>query len=431
MMISNVRVAALGVALMLACIPGSGEAQTAADRGIQREQRRIQREPRDAGADHRPADGFIQKAHETGDAGYLARAEQALHKAIEMAPNHPGASRHLAYVFSSRHDFQAAVDQAQKAIALAPDDADAHGVLGDAYLELGEYDRAAVAYETMMRLKSDLASYARRSGLKSITGDPRGAIEDLEHAVAAGRASDQPRESIAWAEWQLGAEHFAIGELDAAERRYQAALDAFPSYYRALAGLAQLRAAQGHCAEAVELYGKALAVAPLPEYAAALGDLQASLGHAVEARKQYELVEHIGRLGVLNQVIYNRELAYFYADHGVKVDVALDLAQREMEVRRDIYAHDLLAWTLPKAGRSREALAPIEQALRLGTRDAKLFFHAGMIHRAAGKTERARDYLTRALATNPHFHVLQVVVARRTLDDISSDAAGVLDAVAP
>ncbi len=97
---------------------------------------------------------------------------------------------------------------------------------------------------------------------------------------------------------------------------------------------------------------------------------------------------------------------------------ALELAERELEVRRDVYTRDVLAWALHKNGKSREALVPLAEALKLGTKDARLFFHAGMIHHAVGDTPNARAALERALATNPHFHVLQADVARRTLRDI-------------
>ncbi len=180
-----------------------------------------------------------------------------------------------------------------------------------------------------------------------------------------------------------------------------------------------MRVAQGRLDEAAELYGKALAVTPLPEYAVALGDLYTAMGRAADAKRLYDLVEYIGQLNAVNKVIYNRELAYFYADHEMKLDVALALARAEYEVRRDVYGHDVLAWTLYRSGRWQESLAPMEEALKLGTRDAKLFFHAGMIHRAAGNTVLAREYLARALATNPHFHVLHAAVAARALDELA------------
>ena len=87
-------------------------------------------------------------------------------------------------------------------------------------------------------------------------------------------------------------------------------------------------------------------------------------------------------------------------------------------MRQDIYTYDVLAWALHKNGRSREAVTAMTEALRLGTRDARLFFHARMIYHAAGDLERARDYLARALATNPHFHVLQAAVAERALVEL-------------
>lgn len=119
-----------------------------------------------------------------------------------------------------------------------------------------------------------------------------------------------------------------------------------------------------------------------------------------------------------NKVLYNRELALFYLDHDMKLGEALDLARKELEVRGDIYTHDVLAWALYKNGRAADAVAPMKEALRLGTKDARLWFHAGMIHRAVGEPDKAREYLQRSLATNPHFHILQAEVARRTLREL-------------
>jgi tetratricopeptide (TPR) repeat protein len=420
MAISKLQALTVAILLVLSLGPALARAESSPDQSIQREQYKLRRNSRDAGAYHRLGDAYAQKARETGDLSYLTLAEQALRKALEITPGNAGAARHLAYVFSTRHEFVEAAAQARKAIELDPKDGDAYGVLGDAYLELGQYDRAGEAYDAMMGLKSDLASYGRRSGLKNVRGDPAGAIDDLRRAVASGQATGQPRESIAWAQWQLGAEHVAIGLHEAAETQYLAALQTYPGYYRALAGLAQVRVAQGRPDEAAELYGKALAVAPLPEYAVALGDLYTAMGRGPDAKRLYDLVEYIGQLNAVNKVIYNREFAYFYADRETKLDAALALARAEYEVRRDVYSHDVLAWVLYKSGRWQDSLAPMEEALKLGTRDAKLFFHAGMIHRAAGNTARAREYLARALATNPHFHVLHAVVAAHALDELTA-----------
>lgn len=421
------RVITVSVLVVLALAPdpllAQGAQGPAPDRSIHLYQRMLHRRPDDAGLYARLGDAYVQKARESGDVSYFDRAEQAFRKALQIDPRSSDAARHLAFVLYSRHDFDGAAREAQNAIALDPADVHAYGVLGDAYLEIGRYDQARQAYQTMMERHGDLYAYSRRAGLKTMTGDTDGAMEDLKRAIDDGRANRRPRESLAWAQWQLGQDYFAIGNLAGAEAQYREALQTFPNYYRASAGLAQVRAAQGKYEEAIGLYQKAVGVAPMPEYVAALGDVYAKIGRHDEAGKQYALVEYIGRLNALNQILYNRELASFYADHDIKLTESLDLAKKELEVRRDIYAYDLLAWALCKNGKPQEAMAAMTEALKLGTRDARLFFHAGMIHERLGEPERAKDYLRRALATNPHFHVLQADVARKTLSELEGPAS--------
>src|SRR5262245_5273987 len=414
--------AAALIALGLAS--GGGAEPTASDNHIAYYERLLRRNPNDARTYHRLGDALIRKARESGDVAYFNRAEPALRQATVLMPANAGAWRHLAYVFYSRHEFQEAATHARRAIELDASDGHAWGVLGDALLETGRYAEAEDAYRRMITIDADLHALGRRAGLKSIRGDTAGAVADLERAVAEGRAARRPAESIAWALWQLGSEHFAVGKLELAEARYLEALQIYPRYYRALAGLAQVRAAQKRYDAAIDLYSQSIGIIPLPEHVAALGDVLVKAGRPVEARKQYELVEYIGHLNTLNTVLYNRELAYFYADHDLKPETALELARQELTVRRDVYAHDVLAWALLKNGRPAEAGAAIAEALKLGTRDAKLFFHAGMIHLALGEETRARAYLTRALKTNPHFHVLHADTAARALASLARPATG-------
>jgi tetratricopeptide (TPR) repeat protein len=398
---------------------------TRTDNQIGYYQELLNRNPRNAKAYYGLGDALIRKARETGDADYFNRAEAALKKSLELAPKNVGAMRHLAYVFYSRHEFEPAAVHARKAIALDSTDADAYGILGDALLETGQYEGAEEAYRKMMDLEKNLYSYSRLAGLESMRGDSAGATADLERAIVCGKAQRAPAESIAWAQWQLGSDQFSLGNLEKAEANYRHSLDTYPNYYRALAGMAQMRAAQKRYTEAVEFYQKAIAILPMPDYVAALGDVYANMGNSVLAKQQYELVEYIGRLTALNQILYNRELAYFYADHEIKPKEALELAQRELDYRRDIYAYDVFAWSLYRNGKFEEARSAIQEALKLGTKDAKLLFHAGMIYQALGETDKAKDFLARALAMNPQFHVLLADKARTILgqlEELSTEA---------
>jgi tetratricopeptide (TPR) repeat protein len=388
-------------------------------------QQLIKRNPRNGKAFYGLGDALIRKARETGDPSHFNRAEEALKKSLEIAPTNAGAMRHLAYVFYSRHEFEPAALHSRKAIEMDANDGDSYGILGDALLEVGKYDEARDAYQRMMQLEDSLYSRSRLAGLKSFHGDPAGSITELEKAIAAGKGAKQPAESIAWAEWQLGTDHFTLGDLAKAEAYYRQSLQSYPNYYRAQAGMAQVRGAQKRYDEAIDLYQKAISVLPMPEYVAALGDLYGKIGKPAQARQQYELVEYIGRLNALNQVLYNRELAYFYADHDIKLSESLELAHRELDYRKDIYAYDLLAWSLYKNGKAEEARDAIHEALKLGTQDAKLFFHAGMIYYRLGENEKARGFLARAISTNPQFHVLHAETAALTLKQLDESVAHV------
>jgi len=192
-------------------------------------------------------------------------------------------------------------------------------------------------------------------------------------------------------------------------------LTTFPDYFRALASLGRIRAAQADIAGAIEQYEHAVRIIPDPSFVAALGDLYKLAGREKDAAAQYSLVEKIGRLNELNGTLYNRQLALFYADHDLKPDAAYTNASQEFTVRHDIYGADALAWTALKAGKITEAQRAIKEALRLGTRDARLFYHAGMIAQAAGDRSGAREYLKQALALNPQFDPMQATIAKRVL----------------
>jgi len=392
------------------------------DRTIAIYQRVLQVRPHDAESYYKLGDAYIEKGRETGDVAYFELASQALRKALQIDPELGPAHRHLALVLYTLHDFGGAIDQSQAALKLDPRDAYAYGVIGDARLETGDYDAAARAYATMIALHADLYSYARRSGLESVRGQTAACVADLSRAVADGRRTGNPPESIAWVQWQLGNEYFKTGNLSAAQQHYQDSLDTYPGYHRALAGMAQVRAAQGDFTAAAGLYKQAIAVIPMPEYAGALADVYTMMGRTQDAAEQQSLVEFIGRLNRINKVLYNRSLAYYYADHGIEVPVALELASTELKARRDIYGHDVMAWTLYKSGQPRAAQAQIQAALSLGTQDPRLFYHAGMIELELGRKDLARRDLSRALALNPHFQPIQDRVASRTLAMLHGDA---------
>jgi len=369
---------------------------------------------------------YLQKGRETGDAADFELAKGALEKSLDLLSNDPAAAfamTQMAVVCMAEHRFDDALAWAQKALALGSGDPSPWAIAGDALADMGDYAGASQAYSKLdsvfgsedEKLAFSYQRDTRTSFLRFIAGDTAGAIDLMRSAIQKAIEMHMPVENIAWSEYQLGEELFQTGEMASAEKAYLAALDQYPGYYRGLAGLAKVRASQARYSDAVDLFKKAIAAVPYPEYAAALGDVYQKLGNAQEARKQFELVEFIGYLSQINQQIHNRDLALFYADHNLKLNESLELARKELEVRRDIYSWDVLAWSLYKNGRFQEAADAIFHALSQGTRDAQLFFHAGMIYERVGDSAKAKSYLRQALATNPHFNILYSEKAAETL----------------
>ncbi|HVF46003.1 MAG TPA: hypothetical protein VNA17_00405, partial [Pyrinomonadaceae bacterium] len=169
---------------------------------------------------------------------------------------------------------------------------------------------------------------------------------------------------------------------------------------------------------AIPYLEKAVAARPDPATIALLGDVYKMAGRDSDAARQYELLDKIAVMGAQNGNIYGRELAMYYANHDIKVAEACDASVKEYETRRDIYGADAVAWTCFKAGRLEEAKRAMKDALRLGTKDAQLFYHAGMIEKAAGDQAVARTMLEKAVRLNPYFDPLQAIAARSALKEL-------------
>ena len=379
---------------------------------------RVAKDPKDFVALNQLGDAYLRRSRERGDVADLQRAEFALLRSLDLyGVGDYAATAQLAAVYVGMHRFDAALPLAREAIALKPSEAFAYGVLGDALLALGRYDEASDSYAAMLQIAPGLASHARIAGLFEIRGEAAATEQAWRNAV--GSQSRRP-ENSAWARVQLGHFYFQEGDLEQAGDEFQAALQAFPTYVHAEAGLARVEAARGDFDAAAERYQAVVARAPTLSYVVALGDVYTAAGRSSEAQAQYALAEAIGALAEANGVRSDLQLALFWADRGADPAQALARARSAYALRPNIYAADALAWALHRAGRSQEALPYAAEALRLGTRDSLLLFHSGMIHVAAGNTGAAAAALRTALDLNPRFSPLYASEAAATLRSLQA-----------
>jgi tetratricopeptide (TPR) repeat protein len=343
---------------------------------------------------------YLQKTRESADFAYVERAASVVNAMLEKDGGNFSALRFQNEIDLQRHNFRAVAERAESMTKYAPSDAGAWGNLGDASMELGEYDRAGQAYLKMFSLRPNLGSYNRLAYWRFVTGDGSAAISLMQSAVAAG---DPVPENTAWCLAELGDMYFKLGKVTEAAQSYSSALKTFATLHRALAGLGKTEASLGHTEAAIQSYKRAQSIVPLVEYAGALQDLYTAAGMTTKAKEQQDLIATIETIGRATNEKTNRNLALLLADHDRDLSLASDLMRTEIAVRPDVYTWDAWSWVLFKGGRLDEAKAASAKAIRLGTPEPLFYYHANKIAIATGDVKAARLHTDRLMALNPRF----------------------------
>ena len=340
---------------------------------------RLQAQPADAAAAVRLADALLRLARVTNNGGLAVKAERALVKALAGDPERYDARRMLAAVLLSQHRFRDAIREAERCQQMRQNDAFTWGVIGDARLELGEYEEAFAAFERMSTIRPDSASYARIAYARELQGDLPGALRLLKMALEATSPNDA--EAIAWHHAQIGAIHFAERRLADAAREFAHADYSFPGHPFAVEGRARVLAVQGRASEALTTLGPLLAKAPSASTLVLSGEVLRALGRYDEASRQDALAEAVWRSDAPEPA----RLALMLANSSdtARIDEAVRVADAEFAQRRDIFTADALAWAFFRAGRLTDAVEASALAMRTGSADRGLRERARAIAQAA------------------------------------------------
>lgn len=353
---------------------------------------------------------YMKESRKSGEFALNDKAASAVAKALELSPNDISARKLEASLHLAHHRFAEAVEAAKRLQVDAPSDSFVYGVLADAYIEVGEYEKAVEAAQKMVDLKPGTASYSRVAQLRSLYGDHKGTVEMFTQAARAADPNDVETQN--WCLVQLGDELWKYGKYAEAERVYDEALRNYPGYFLALVSKARVRASVGDYAGAEKLVADVQVALPNANAILLLGDIHSVRGEIEKANEQYDQFDAIqSKLGTAAD---HRRLVLSWAARG-KLDQALELARSEYAAEKSIHSADLLAWCLLKVGQAVEARPYIAEAMRLKTNDARTLYHAGMIAAANGDKREAKRLLSTSLELNPAFDLVQASEARKTL----------------
>jgi tetratricopeptide (TPR) repeat protein len=363
---------------------------------------------------------YYQRARETGvDADYPV-AEQYAQRSIGLRTNRNGKTFvTLANVLMAEHRFGDAEKVARDLVELDPETPQYRALFGEIELELGKYDEAKRQFDLLYPFRSHLSIAPRLARWHELIGHGAYARKILNDALATSLTHrEMPREQVAWFHLRAGEIEMRQGRLRSARELFEKGLRIEPNDYRLLSAMASLAVVEGRPKDAIDFGERAIAIKLDPATLGTIGDAYAAIGDKATAADYVRTME----VAVAGQPgAYHRAWSLFLLDHGRRYAEVLANARAELETRQDIYGYDVLAWALHRNGRNLEARIAMNSALRLGTRDALLDFHAGMIEHALGDVPRTRFYLERALWTNPRFHPTHGTEARAVLESLSRE----------
>jgi tetratricopeptide (TPR) repeat protein len=372
---------------------------------------RVEADPADADAQRDLGFALVQRVRETADPSLYAPAAAAFEAALRLRPDDAEALVGVASLQLGKHQFADGLATAGKAIALSPSLVAAHAAQVDALVELGRYDEADDAAGVMFGLRADITTLARVSYLAELRGRLPAALAAMRQASASPGLAP---ENTAYVDALLGNLLVYSGDLPAAQDAYRSALTLVSDHAPSLAGEGRLAVGAGRLDDAIARFQRTAAVVPLPEYVVALGDAQAAAAKTDDAARSYDLARAEIQLFRAAGVVVDVDLALLEADHG-DPEAALRYARAAYAATPTIRAADAVAWSLHRLGRDREAAASSKEALRLGSIDPILRYHAGAIEAALGENVAARRDLDKALATDPGFSATGAAEARRLL----------------
>jgi tetratricopeptide (TPR) repeat protein len=356
-------------------VPAAAPSTSRADleRTVAAMEARLSADPADRDASVTLADALLRQSRVTGNTALAVRAEEVARAALRLGPDDEPVQRVLGAVLLSRHKFAEAAAEAERLATRRPHDAALQGIIGDGRVELGDYDAGFAAFDRMMALRPDAASYARVSYARELQGDLRGALGLMRMAAEATSPRDVEAQAFAYS--RLGYLELALGRADEAARQFRRADAVFPGYPAVAIGLVKVALARGDAGEACAIARRQFETVPSAELAEAIADAAVRLGRTAEAERYYGLAESMWRYDTPEPA----QLARLMADRGRAPEEAVRVAEGAVAVRHDIFTEDALAWALFNAGRVTDARAASVRARRTGTRDARIVAHARAI----------------------------------------------------
>lgn len=222
------------------------------------------------------------KYEETKDVAEAPRAEAALDQALKADPDLPSVLVTRAMVLKGKGLFADAETAARRALALQPENDEAHALLGALLVSQGRTDEGLGELRRAIELRPN---YWQHYNALALAEYGRGRLDE---AADSFRRIVELRPESTWGYVNLGSVLFAKGDRAGARAQFEKAISIQPDA-DAFSNLGFLAFEERRYADAAAAFERAVAL--LPDDAGLrrnLGDAYAKLGRTGEAQRTYE-----------------------------------------------------------------------------------------------------------------------------------------------
>ncbi|MBA2405845.1 MAG: hypothetical protein H0V66_13800 [Bdellovibrionales bacterium] len=273
----------------------------------------------------------------------------------------------LIKVAESRHQFQVAINLAQKVLKDKPFHEGVLLTLVSSSLGFGKLKMALNYANQLVNLSPGMEPYAMRALVLLAQGKDDLALNDFANALKA-ETSDEPRQS-AWVRSLIGRNYLKHGQIKNAELYLKSALKILPEFHMALALMADLEVERGNYETANLFFLKAFKAKQEPPYLMRHAKLKEHLGDNESANKlRYEAEKLIREEMAAGPYGHHNELAQLLLDRADPklLPEAIAEAKRDADTRGTSESYYLLSQAFYRARLLEDAKQSINQAIASG-----------------------------------------------------------------
>ena len=315
-------------------------------------------------------------------------------KALSIKPNNADAYYNMGIARQQQGNLEEAIKAYNKALSIKPDYADAYNNIGNALQQQGKLEEAIEAYNNVLTLKPDFAEAYYNMG---IAHQKQG---NLEEAIEAYNKALSIKPDYADAYNIMGNVLKGQNKLEEAIEAYNKALVIKPDYADAYYNMGIAFKDQSKLEKAIEAFSKALSIKP--DYAIAYNNMGIVLQ---DQKKQEEAIKAFSKALVIKpdyaEAYYNMGIAL--KEQG-NLEEAIKAYKKAQALKPDYaIAYNNMGIALQEQNKLEKAIKAFSKAIVIKPDYAEAYNNMGNALYDQGKLEESIKAYSKALAIKPDY----------------------------